>query len=61
MWRVNEREDATRLRALTDPHSPPKYRVDGVLYNIPEFYQAFLEVRPGDALYRNVTGRPVIW
>lgn len=61
MWRVNEREDATRLRALTDPHSPPKYRVDGVLYNIPEFYQAFLEVRPGDALYRNVTDRPVIW
>lgn len=60
-WRENEREDTARLWALTDPHGAPKYRVDGVVYNIPEFYQEFPEVRPGDAMYRNVTDRPVIW
>ncbi len=61
IWRENARDDATRLWTLTDPHSAPKYRVDGVVFNIPEFYQAFPEIQPGDALYRNVTDRPVIW
>jgi putative endopeptidase len=61
IWRENERDDAARLWTLTDPHSAPKYRVDGVVFNIPEFYQAFPEIQPGDALYRNVTDRPVIW
>jgi putative endopeptidase len=30
-----------RLRALTDPHSPGKYRINGVLVNMPEFAKAF--------------------
>jgi putative endopeptidase len=60
-WRENARDDARRLWTLTDPHSDNKYRVDGVVYNIPEFYQAFPEIQPGDALYRNETDRPVIW
>jgi endothelin-converting enzyme/putative endopeptidase len=29
------------VRALTDPHSPGKYRVNGVMVNTPEFAQAF--------------------
>jgi len=61
LWRENTRDDATRLWTLTDPHSANKYRVDGVVFNIPEFYDAFPEVQPGDALYRNVSDRPVIW
>jgi putative endopeptidase len=29
------------VKARTDPHSPPKYRVNGLMVNLPEFQQAF--------------------
>ena len=61
IWRENARDDATRLRTLSNPHSANKYRVNGVFFNIPEFYEAFPEIRHGDALYRNESDRPVIW
>ena len=37
----NEREENLRVRALTDPHSPSKYRINGVVVNMPEFAHAF--------------------
>jgi len=37
----NERPEDMRLRALTDPHSPARYRINGVVVNMPEFTQAF--------------------
>jgi endothelin-converting enzyme/putative endopeptidase len=37
----NERPEDLRVRAITDPHSPPKYRVNGVVVNMPEFSKAF--------------------
>jgi len=37
----NERPEDLRVRAITDPHSPPKYRVNGVVINMPEFSKAF--------------------
>ena len=37
----NERPDIERLQALTDPHSPNRYRVNGVVANLPEFSKAF--------------------
>jgi putative endopeptidase len=37
----NTRPEAARLRALTDPHSPDKFRVNGLVVNLPEFEQAF--------------------
>ena len=37
----NERPENMRVRALTDPHSPARYRVNGVVVNMPEFNQAF--------------------
>lgn len=40
-WCTNTRDELARLRALTDPHSPPKYRVNGVVSNMPEFQKAF--------------------
>jgi len=61
IWRANDREDSLRNLVLTDPHSPEEFRANGVLFNIPEFYEAFPEIRPGDALYRDAEGRPVIW
>jgi endothelin-converting enzyme/putative endopeptidase len=37
----NERPEDLRVRAMTDPHSPPEYRINGVLLNMPEFEKAF--------------------
>ena len=37
----NDRPEDLRVLAITDPHSPPKYRVNGVVVNMPEFSRAF--------------------
>ena len=37
----NVRPEARRVRALTDQHSPGKYRINGVAVNLPEFAKAF--------------------
>jgi putative endopeptidase len=37
----NERPENLRVKALTDPHSPGKYRVNGLVANMPEFERAF--------------------
>jgi putative endopeptidase len=41
VWANNIRMDEARLRIITDPHPPAKYRVNGTLANMPEFQQAF--------------------
>jgi putative endopeptidase len=40
-WCSNERQENKRLRATVDPHSPEKYRTNGVVSNMPEFQEAF--------------------
>lgn len=40
-WCSKYREKQARLQAQTDPHSPPKYRVNGPLSNLQEFADAF--------------------
>jgi endothelin-converting enzyme/putative endopeptidase len=40
-WCGATRPEAIRLRTATDPHSPPKYRVNGVVSDMPEFREAF--------------------
>ena len=35
------RPETARLNALTDPHSPDRYRVTGPMVNMPEFEKAF--------------------
>ncbi|HEX6805334.1 MAG TPA: M13 family metallopeptidase [Terriglobales bacterium] len=37
----NDRDEELRVRAATDPHSPAKYRVNGVVVNMPQFSNAF--------------------
>ena len=41
IWCMKSREEEARKRALTDPHSAPKFRVNGSLSDTPEFAQAF--------------------
>jgi endothelin-converting enzyme/putative endopeptidase len=37
----NDRPENLRVKAVTDPHSPGKYRVNGLVVNMPEFERAF--------------------
>ena len=37
----NNRPENLRMQALTDPHSPGKYRINGLVGNMPEFEKAF--------------------
>lgn len=61
MWRESEMNEFLRTRALTDSHSPCRFRVNGVVFNVPEFYKAFQSVKSVDKLYRPESERPVIW
>jgi putative endopeptidase len=60
-WRESIRKEALRNRILSDEHAPNRLRVNGPLFNMPEFYRAFPEIKKGDALYRPPEKRPVIW
>jgi putative endopeptidase len=61
IWRTNMRDEELRKRVKTDEHSPAKVRINGVVYNMPEFYSAFPDIKPGDKLFRVPEQRPVIW
>ena len=45
----NERDQSKRINAATDPHSPGKYRINGVVANLPEFAKAF-SCKPGQSM-----------
>ncbi len=47
----NDRPEDARLRAMTDPHSPAKYRINGVVVNVPEFGKAF-GCKPGSPMVK---------
>ncbi len=40
-WCGQTRDETKRLRATVDPHSPEKYRTNGVVSNMPQFQEAF--------------------
>jgi putative endopeptidase len=60
VWLEKSREASLRNQIATDPHSPAKFRVNGVVRNIPEFYEAF-KVQPTDSLYLAPEKRVKIW
>ncbi len=60
VWRGMSREDNARQLLATDPHSPPEYRVNGVMPNIDAWYTAF-NVKPGDKMYIAPEQRVRIW
>jgi len=41
VWCENTRDEMARMMAQTNPHAPGKFRVTGVVSNMPEFRQAF--------------------
>jgi putative endopeptidase len=60
VWRAKTRPEETVRRVATDPHSPPEFRVLGVLVNSDEFVAAF-DVQPGDGMWREPDQRVRIW
>ncbi len=59
-WRSKARDEALRVQINTDPHSPAKFRVNGIVRNVPEFYTAF-NVQESDSLYLAPEKRVKIW
>ena len=47
----DERPESKRLNAITNPHSPDEYRINGVVANMPEFARAF-SCRDGQPMVR---------
>jgi putative endopeptidase len=60
IWRSKMRDAGLRRRILSDPHSPPEFRLIGVTRNIDAWYDAF-DVKPGDKYYLAPDQRVRLW
>jgi putative endopeptidase len=60
VWQAKIREDALVSRLKSDPHSPAEFRVNGVVRNFDEWYEAF-GVQPDDEMYLPPAERIRIW
>lgn len=60
IWRNNIRPEELKKRLKVDPHSPGKFRTNGPLPNIPEFYKAF-NVTKENKMYLPQEERAEIW
>ena len=60
VWLEKRRDEALRSQVANDPHSPSRFRINGVVRNIPEFYTAF-NIKPTDSLYLAPEKRVKIW
>jgi putative endopeptidase len=60
-WREVWTDGVTRRVVLSDPHSPSAFRVNGVVRNDTGWYQAFPQVKPGDAFYLPPGERVTLW
>lgn len=59
-WLGHIRDKQLRNRLMTDVHSPAKYRVNGPMVDVDEFYETF-NIKPGDKMYRADSLRVKIW
>lgn len=60
IWAMNMRPEYVRLQVKTDPHPHPRFRVNGPLSNMSEFYQAF-KCPAGSPMHREAAKRTEIW
>ena len=60
VWRGKMREDAMRQQLTTGPHSPPQYRINGVVRNMDAWYDAF-GISEEHELYLPPEERVSIW
>ncbi len=60
VWRGLDRDEALRSQVLSDPHSPGRFRVNGVVRNVDAWYAAF-GITASDKLYLPPGERVRIW
>ncbi len=60
VWRANIREPLLKQMVTGDPHSPPAFRVNGPMANLPEFLEAF-KIKEGSRMWRQPAERAKIW
>ena len=60
VWRGKMRDDAMRQQLTTGPHSPPQYRINGVVRNMDAWYEAF-GITEEHELYLPPEERVSIW
>ena len=60
LWKGKVREKEIIKRLNTDPHSPPEFRVNGVVRNIDQYYKVF-KIKSDDKLYLEPLQRAKIW
>ncbi len=60
IWRSKQRAESLINQLTTNPHSPAKYRCNGIVRNFDAWYDAF-DVKPGDAMYLPPEQRVKIW
>lgn len=60
IWRSMLRPQRLAWLVSSNGHAPAKYRANGPISNMPEFYKAF-NVKPGDKMYRPDSIRAKIW
>ena len=51
IWRGSTREEEMEKRLVTDPHSPPVFRVNGSVINLEDFARVF-DLKQGDGLWK---------
>ena len=60
VWKSKYRDEAMLNQVKTGPHSPPKYRINGPVRNLAEWYSAF-DVKETDKLYLAPADRVRVW
>jgi putative endopeptidase len=60
IWRSKYRDGQMRQQIISNPHSPPQFRVIGATRNTDAWYDAF-DVKPGDAYYLPPGKRVHLW
>jgi endothelin-converting enzyme/putative endopeptidase len=59
-WVNKARDDQLMAQVKPNPHSPPVYRINGVVVHMPAFYDAF-DLKPGDPMYLAPELRVSLW
>jgi len=60
LWKGKIRDKALLRLVQEDVHPWGEYRVNGAMFNVPEFYEAF-NIQQDAKLFRTKEQRPIIW